>query len=85
MAYMKVDRNFKVTIIEGDEAAPLHREFDNDEIVDALEKLGAPCDKCRVNDRLDFHECPYAVEIYDDHEEICDCCDECTSQCAMNI
>ena len=31
------------------------------------------------------HSCPYAGEIHDDYESECNCCDECTHECAMDI
>jgi hypothetical protein len=30
------------------------------------------------------HECPYRVEIHN-NDETCNCCDDCTRQCAMDI
>jgi hypothetical protein len=32
------------------------------------------------------HSCPYAMEICDDYNpEYCNCCDECESECAMEV
>jgi len=33
----------------------------------------------------DSHTCPFAEEIRDDHDSECNCCKECTYQCAMDI
>lgn len=43
------------------------------------------CEKCQVNDACDDHTCPYAEEINNDSESTCNCCDECTQECAMDI
>lgn len=31
------------------------------------------------------HTCPYAEEINDDHESLCECCDICAGECAADI
>jgi hypothetical protein len=31
------------------------------------------------------HSCPYAEEINDDHETLCNCCDACQQECADDI
>jgi len=31
------------------------------------------------------HTCPYAAEIFGDHDSLCDCCEECANECAMDI
>jgi hypothetical protein len=43
------------------------------------------CDKCKANDALDPHTCPYAEEINDDSRTLCNCCDDCTSECADDV
>lgn len=43
------------------------------------------CERCECMDGTDEHTCPYACEIGDDHETLCNCCAECTSQCADDI
>ena len=37
------------------------------------------------NETEDPHTCPFAVEINDDEETLCTCCDECTQGCANDI
>lgn len=31
------------------------------------------------------HACPYRSEIHDDAESLCNCCEDCTRECAMDI
>ncbi len=49
-------------------------------------------DKCKNgncpfgNDATDeLHPCPYAEDINDNHDDVCDCCSECEGQCADDI
>lgn len=54
-------------------------------------------DICRVPDEIrncsrcgspsqGLHSCPYASEIRgEDDEEYCNCCEECASECRMDI
>lgn len=42
------------------------------------------CDHCQVDDAEPMHECPYKVEIHQDGRE-CNCCKDCTRQCALDI
>lgn len=44
-----------------------------------------PCDHCKKNPAEEPHTCPYAEDVNDDHETLCDCCDECREQCANDI
>jgi hypothetical protein len=32
-----------------------------------------------------LHTCPYAEEIHNDYETLCDCDEEATRQCAMDV
>lgn len=46
------------------------------------------CDGCSIDCRevgTDMHICPFAEDIHGDSNEICNCCTECTNQCAMDI
>lgn len=38
---------------------------------------------CETED-IEEHTCPYSEELYGD-EKLCNCCDSCTYQCAMDI
>lgn len=31
------------------------------------------------------HTCPYSEEIHNDHYSLCNCCDDCTRECAHDI
>ena len=43
------------------------------------------CERCKLSEARHWHLCPYKMEINDDHESTCNCCDECTSECAMDV
>lgn len=44
------------------------------------------CRKCDKEGSLEAHSCPYAEEIGGcDDEEYCNCCDNCRTECAMDI
>jgi hypothetical protein len=43
------------------------------------------CQNCAKNPAQLKHTCPYAEEICGDRETLCNCCDDCTYQCAMDI
>ena len=37
------------------------------------------------NDSDESHICPYKAEIGDDTETLCNCCDDCRTDCAQDI
>lgn len=43
------------------------------------------CQHCNKNEATEEHTCPYAEEINNDSESMCNCCDECCHECAMDI
>lgn len=43
------------------------------------------CHKCGNPTSPGLHSCPYACEINDDHSESCNCCENCTHECAMDV
>lgn len=44
------------------------------------------CERCQeLKGTPELHSCPYQCEINDDHEEACNCCEECSDQCVMDI
>lgn len=53
------------------------------EILEAIKRIGEPC-KCGKAPR-DLHPCPFASDVYDDQESLCNCCDNCANDCAMDI
>lgn len=32
-----------------------------------------------------LHTCPFSSEIHGDDESLCDCCEDCEHECAMDI
>ncbi len=45
----------------------------------------AKCSRCNTNAASEEHTCPYAEEINNDSESLCDCCDACRHECCMDI
>lgn len=43
------------------------------------------CDGCGESPARELHTCPYDEEVNDDHEKLCNCCEECEGQCADDI
>lgn len=43
------------------------------------------CDRCMKKPQQQPHTCPFAVEIHDDDESLCTCCEECEDHCRMDI
>ena len=33
----------------------------------------------------DMHSCPYKLELYDDRESKCNCCEHCSNECAWDV
>lgn len=33
----------------------------------------------------ELHECPYQADVNNDPTPICDCCEDCASECAADI
>ena len=45
-----------------------------------------PTDKCFACVHTTIaHKCPYQMDINDDHNYRCNCCDNCTKECGMDI
>jgi hypothetical protein len=44
-------------------------------------RCGKDCDNPPTTET---HHCPFALEIYGEHC-VCNCCDECEGDCAMDI
>lgn len=42
------------------------------------------CDRCNRTG-LEPHTCPYTEEINEDYETMCNCCERCSHECAMDI
>ena len=44
------------------------------------------CQFCNKNDGTsELHVCPYKSEINDNEEDLCNCCEDCQHECAMDI
>ena len=43
------------------------------------------CQQCGRNDANKVHTCPYQEDINGDYRSLCNCCDDCTNECAMDI
>lgn len=43
------------------------------------------CSRCNKNDAAELHTCPFAEDVNNDTETLCDCCEECTHECEMDI
>jgi hypothetical protein len=39
------------------------------------------CPRCESRPAAAPHECPYDVEINENHESLCDCCEACEQDC----
>lgn len=47
--------------------------------------ISIKCSICKTNRAQDEHTCPYAEDINDDGETLCDCCSSCEENCRMDI
>ena len=43
------------------------------------------CGRCGAEGRIEDHPCPYQTEINGDFGFQCNCCDECRTDCIMEI
>lgn len=43
------------------------------------------CQRCRKEPAAEPHSCPFAEDIHGDSESLCNCCDDCSHECAMDI
>lgn len=49
-------------------------------------KKGINMDKCKCGkERKEDHTCPFAEEINNDNDSLCNCCKDCIRNCAMDI
>jgi len=42
------------------------------------------CENCGINPAEALHPCPYDAELYEG-DKMCNCCTDCTIECAMHI
>jgi hypothetical protein len=63
-----------------------HQGADEDSMTTSLEGVTEEkCQNCAKNPAQPKHTCPYAEEIGGDRESLCNCCDDCSYQCAMDV
>lgn len=43
------------------------------------------CQRCHKEDANPLHKCPFQQDVHNDEEFQCNCCEECTYQCALDI
>jgi hypothetical protein len=43
------------------------------------------CEGCGKAAPEEPHPCPFRQEIHGDDETLCNCCDDCVHECAMDI
>lgn len=43
------------------------------------------CQSCHKVEASGLHSCPFSEEIHDNSTTLCNCCDDCTHECAMDI
>lgn len=43
------------------------------------------CSNCGAEWDGEKHTCPYAEDIHNDSDTMCDCCPSCEHNCAMDI
>ena len=43
------------------------------------------CSSCCKNEKRDDHTCPYKVEINENEDYKCNCCEECEYNCSQDI
>lgn len=53
--------------------------------MEEIEEEKKPCPQCQKNEALNDHVCPYAADVNNDEKSLCNCCEECMHQCAMDI
>jgi hypothetical protein len=41
--------------------------------------------KCGKNPKEPPHQCPFQADVNSDRDTLCECCDDCQHQCAMDI
>lgn len=41
--------------------------------------------KCQKNQKKPLHPCPFRVEIRNDKDFKCSCCDDCKNECRQSI
>jgi len=42
------------------------------------------CNRCDKEGQAE-HPCPYAIEMAEDFDTLCTCCEECETECALEV
>lgn len=53
--------------------------------INIAKKISEPCPRCEKNHSVEDHSCPYSEEIHGDYDSLCNCCEDCERQCAIDI
>lgn len=66
---------------------PAIESLARDEALEHIERLKAQESKCQKcgNKAQPMHPCPYRSDIDGDNETMCNCCEECQHECAMDV
>lgn len=43
------------------------------------------CPGCNKNPAQEPHPCPFCADVNNDTERLCECCEECELDCALDI
>ena len=43
------------------------------------------CSSCSKNDAKSLHACPFAEDVHNDRQSLCNCCDNCVRECCAEI
>ena len=43
------------------------------------------CQSCQNEEALELHTCPYREDVSNDFETLCNCCNNCISECCQDI
>ena len=59
--------------------------MDNDRLAKALGEHKCTSGRECTNQAQEPHTCPFASEIHNDNETLCECCTDCEHECAMDV
>ena len=43
------------------------------------------CSRCEIRPKNPLHSCPFNEDINNDSKTLCNCCNSCARECAMDI
>lgn len=58
---------------------------DKERVEQVTRLLLGVCGRCKAGQAQTPHICPYAQDINNDSETLCDCCEGCSQDCADDI